>query len=63
MNTKVYLVWEHYCESFDLIAEESTTLVGVYASEESAYCAVEDFAAAQKDEKISYYYEEHKVQA
>jgi len=61
---KVWLVWEHFCQSFDIIAEESTTLVGVYASEEAAFCAVEDLSAAQGDgldAHISYYYEEQLV--
>ena len=59
---KVYLVYERYYQSFDIMAEESLTLVNVYASEESAYCAVEDLAAVQPNEYIEYYYEEREVQ-
>lgn len=60
---KVWIVWEHYCKCFDIVAEETRTLIGVYASEEAAYCAVEDFAAAQTDKDITYHYEEQEVRA
>lgn len=59
---KVYLVYEHYFKSFDIVADESLTLVKIYSSEEAAYCAIEDLAAAQTDECIDYYYEEREVE-
>ena len=58
---KVWLVYEKFFQSFDIVADESLTLVRVCASEETAYCLVDDCEKAQTDENISYYYEEHEV--
>ena len=58
---KVFIVWEHFCECFDIISNEYTTLVRVYESEESAYCAVEVLSEGIIDNNISYYYTENEV--
>lgn len=59
---QVWLVWEHYCHSFDIVADESLHIVGIFASEESAFIKVEELTEKQADPDISYYYEAHDVQ-
>ncbi len=59
---QVWVVWEHFCHSFDIIAEESLHIVGIFASEESAYVKVDEMTQKQEDPDISYYYEAHNVE-
>jgi hypothetical protein len=57
----VFIVWERYCRCFDIISEESVSLLKVYASEDAAFFAVEELDAAPHDEDITYYYTREEV--
>ena len=59
---QVWVVWEEYFHSFDIVAEESQHIVGIFASEESAYIKVDELTEQQPDPDISYRYEAHNVE-
>lgn len=58
---KVWIVWERYFKSFDIMAEESASIAKVCNSEELAYCCVEELKQKQEDPDIDYYYEQFEV--
>jgi hypothetical protein len=58
---QVWVLWERYFQSFDIVADESQHIVGIFSCEESAYCAQEELTEKQQDECISYFYECHDV--
>lgn len=59
---QVWVLWEHYFQSYDIVADESLQIVGIFSCEESAFCKMEELTEQQQDECISYYYEKHNVE-
>ena len=59
---KVWVVWKRYCQSFDIVADESLCIVGIFLSEESAFMKTEELDENETDPNISYHYEVYEVE-